>query len=369
LNIENGYTFTTSGNFSNAGTVTVGNGSTFTLSGATLTNPGTLSLSGTGLLKGSSGAQTLTSSGTIEGSGNVGDAMLGIVNTGTILANQSTALVINPNSAGFNNKGNLLVNAGSTLDITGPANSFLNFNSSTGTLTGGNYTVLGTLQFSNANIVTNAAHITLLGAKSQIVNQSSTNALANFATNAAMASFILQGGQSLTTNAASFINAGSLSVGTGSTFTVNGGSYTQNSSGLLDIDITGTKTGANYGSLDVSGAATLDGTLDISLTGGGSLLKVGETFDIVTGKSVACGWTDYGLSISNTEHFQVDCNSNDVVLVVDSGALSLTSVLTDAPQPDSPTATPEPGSLVLLGTALLGFSWHFRRRLMARTQD
>ncbi|MGO9274277.1 MAG: beta strand repeat-containing protein, partial [Terriglobia bacterium] len=464
LMVENGYTFTTSGNFSNAGTVTAGNGGTFVLGGATLTSTGTLSLSGTGLLKGSSGTQTLTSSGTIEGSGNVGDAMMGLVNTGTILADQSTALVIDPNSAGFNNKGNLLVNAGSTLDITGPANSFLNFNSTSGTLTGGDYTVLGTLQFDNANIVTNAATITLLGASSKIVNQSSANALANFATNAAggmftlaggrnfttagnftnngglvvdtgskftvngnltnfsgttltggtyrlyggtlqfnganivtndanitlsgttsqiidasshnalanfatnaaMASFILQGGQDLTT-AASFTDNGYLSVDTNSTFTVgNGGKYTQNSSGALDIAIAGTTASTKY-ELDVTGAASLNGALDISLVDG-FVPKVGATFDILNGSSVTCAstLTENGLSINSSEHFAVVCSGGEVMLDVDSGALGPSPVLSGTTQPDSPTATPEPGSVALLGTALLALFCAYQRRLAGK---
>ena len=459
--LQNGATFTTPGSFTTSGTLTVGNGSTFVLGGAALTNSGMLELSGNALLQGSSGTQTLTSSGTIEGAGNVGDAMMGVVSTGSILADQSTPLVINPNSAGFTNRGNLVVNAGSTLDITGPANSFLNFNSSTGTLTGGDYAVLGTLQFDNANIVNNAADITLLGANSQIVNQSNANALANFATNAAggiftlaggrnfttggnftnngglvvdtgseftvdlshsltnfsgtpltggtyrlyggtlqfnganivtnaanitlsgttseiingsghnaltnfatnaaMASFILQGGQDLTTNAASFTNNGYLGLGTGSTFTVGTGSYTQNASGLRDIAITATTRGTTYGALDVTGTATLDGALDISLIGSGSLLTVGESFDIVTGQSVSCGWSEYGLGIDSSEHFQVDCTSNEVMLDVESGAASGSF----SNPPSTNTTTPEPGSLFLLGTALLALAWGFRRRLRA----
>jgi len=244
------------------------------------------------------------------------------------------------------------------------SDSLTNFSGTT--LTGGTYRLYGgTLQF-NGDILTNAANITLSGTPSQIIDASSHNALANFATNAAMASFILQGGQNLTTAAANFTNSGYLSVGAGSTFAVNGGSFTQKSSGLLDIAITGTKTGANYGALDVTGAATLDGTLDISLTGGGSLLTVGETFDIVTGQSVACGWTEYGLAINSSEHFQVDCTSNEVMLDVESGALGPASVSGDTTQPGSARVTPEPGSVALLGTALLVLFCGYRRRLAGK---
>ena len=124
---------------------------------------------------------------------------MGLVNNGNILANQSTPLLIDVNTQGFTNNGTLNVSASDTLQITGAANSFLNFNSGTGTLTGGNYVVAGTLQFDNANITTNAANITLTGVAAKIVNQVGTNALLGFNTNAASGSFTLAGGQALVT--------------------------------------------------------------------------------------------------------------------------------------------------------------------------
>src|SRR5215467_58784 len=93
------------------------------------------------------------------------------------------------------NNGILTVGAGSKFDVNGTLTNF-----SGTTLTGGNYNVTGTLQFNGANIVTNAANITLSGTSSKITDQGgSVNALANFATNSSTGSFTLSGNQALTT--------------------------------------------------------------------------------------------------------------------------------------------------------------------------
>jgi hypothetical protein len=94
---------------------------------------------------------------------------------------------------------------------------FSNFSGTT--LTGGTYDILGTLQFPNANIGTNAATIILDGPASQIVDQTGHNALANFATNAAGGDFTVQNGRDLATPGP-FSNQGNLTVGTGSTFAI-----------------------------------------------------------------------------------------------------------------------------------------------------
>src|SRR5207245_1853462 len=86
------------------------------------------------------------------------------------------------------------------------ADSLTNFNSGTSTLTGGAYTVGGTLQFANAHIVTNDASITLNGANSKIVNQSNVDALATtLATNGPGAAFAIASGRNFTT-AGNFTN-------------------------------------------------------------------------------------------------------------------------------------------------------------------
>ncbi len=74
------------------------------------------------------------------------------------------------------------------------------------------YVVAGTLRFTGADIVTNAANITLSGTSSAIVDQNNSNALALFTTNASAGKFTLSGSQNLLTSAGSFTNAGSTPV-------------------------------------------------------------------------------------------------------------------------------------------------------------
>ena len=79
-----------------------------------------------------------------------------------------------------------------------PAGSLTNFSGTT--LTGGTYEVLGTLAFAGANIVTNAANITLSGPTAEIENSTTSgNALANLAGNATKSSFTLLGDANFST--------------------------------------------------------------------------------------------------------------------------------------------------------------------------
>src|SRR5262249_23089515 len=96
-----------------------------------------------------------------------------------------------------------------TLSLAG---GFSNFAGST--LTGGTYLLDSKLQFTNANIITNAAAIVLRGPASQIVNQSDADALANFASNTAGGSFTIQDGATPPAPAP-FNNAATLLVGAG----------------------------------------------------------------------------------------------------------------------------------------------------------
>ena len=137
--------------------------------------------------------------------------------------------------------------------------SLTNFSGTT--LTGGTYDVTGTLAFPGANIVTDAANITLGSPTAEIENSTTSgNGLTNLATISAASSFSLAGGANFTT-AGSFTNDGTLSVGSGSTFAVAPSGTLSNFSGT-------TLTGGAYdvtGTLQFAGANIVTDDANITL--------------------------------------------------------------------------------------------------------
>jgi hypothetical protein len=331
----------------------------------------------------SAGASLLNQS-TIQGSVGI-SAQSGntITNQGTIYANQTSPLTIATGNGGsFTNvgtphAGTLKVKKGSALYVTGAG--FTNFSGTT--LTGGKYMVTGTLGFDGANIVTNAASITLSGGKSQIINDlNNANALANFATNTKAGSLSLMSGNMLNTSG-SVSNSGSLTVGVGSglqigvipngtytqtagTTTVDGvltaptgvniqagklfgrgtiastvvsngsvtagdsatkagklslNTYTQNSSGSLNIQIGGLTVGTQYSELAVANGIRVNGALNIKLIKN-FVPAIGNTFTILSGSAITGQFTTVnGLKINSGEHFTITYNSTNVTLTVVSG--------------------------------------------------
>jgi hypothetical protein len=286
----------------------------------------------------------------------------------------------------FTNHGYLSIAAGDTFDVNGNLTNF-----SGATLTGGTYSVSGILEFDGAAIVTNSANITLGSATAKIENQSAANALLGFTTNTSAGKFTLSGNANLTTNGGSFTNAGLFTVSTGSTFTVGGssynftqtagtttidgtlagasagaldlnggnlygtgtldygvvdtatitpgnsatstgklqvdGTYAQNTGGALDVTIGGTTAGTKFDQLNVSGTASLNGTLNITLASGYTP-AIGNTFDILNASTINGSFsTVNGLAINSSEHFTVTTVSGDeIVLTVVSGAATTNSV-------------------------------------------
>jgi hypothetical protein len=361
------------GTINNTGTIALDTVGFF----AILNQPTTLTGSGKVIMSPNTsflGGNTLTNKSTIEGAGFIGGSdPMGITNSGSIIANQKTPLVISPGATlGFTNTGKLIVNRGSTLNIEGLCNNF-----SGTTLMGGTYLVTGTLEFQNS-IVTNAGSITLTGATAQILNSfTNTSALANLAANSALGSLSLGSGQILATTT-NFSNAGKTTVGAGSGFSVGGsytqtagtttvdgalmalagltlqkgtlqgkgaiaaavtssasvtpgdssskpatltvtGTYTQNSGGSLNISIGGTAAGS-FGQVAVSNGVSVGGTLVIKRIKG-FVPAIGNTFNIVTGSAVSGQFaTVKGTSINSSEHFEVSYTPTAVTLTVVSGA-------------------------------------------------
>lgn len=371
LNVKN-FDLFIQGTVNNTGIITLSGNSCMILNQpSTLTGSGKVMMASTTCIFGSGLA--FTNQSTIQGSGSIGDSNpMPITNNGTILANQTSPLVINPDASGFTNNGKLVVNGGSTLTIHSPFNNLSN----TGAFSGGTYTVAGTLGLPGG-IVTNSGSITLTGTKAAFVNTAtSTNALTTIASNGTTGSLTLQSGQALTTTT-SFSNSGKTTVGAASSFTVGGsytqlagtttldgtltsptgmnlqkgslvgkgsvvsavtsnasvtagdsstkpgklsitGSYTQQSNGKLNIFVGGTAAGT-FGELAVSNGVSLGGTLAIKLVNG-FVPVIGDSFTILTGSVVSGQFpTVTGTSINSGEHFQVDYSSTAVTLTVVSG--------------------------------------------------
>src|SRR5712692_4260581 len=306
---------------------------------------------------------------TIEGAGHIGNTQAAVNNKGKIIANQPTTLIID--CVAFSNPGSLIVNKGSLMNIN---DTFSNFSGTT--LTGGTYMVSGTLQFNGANIVNDAAHITLTGTASAIIDQAANDALRNFAAITSKGSLTLTSGKTLTTPG-SLSSAGKLTVGAGTNLKVTGSytqtagsttvdgtltapsgttigagsvfgkgtiastvvssgsvtagdsatkagklslsTYTQNSSGSLNIQIGGSTRNSANSQLAVANGVSLHGTLNLKLING-FLPAIGNTFIILTGSAVSGTFaTVNGLSINSGEHFTVTYHPTNVTLTVVSG--------------------------------------------------
>ena len=95
-------------------------------------------------------------------------------------------------------------------------------------------------------------------------------------------------------------------------------SYTQSSKGALDANIAGPNSG-QFNVLNVTGTATLGGTLNIGLLNS-FVPSIGDTFEILTARQVNGTFaTVNGTKINDSEHFTVTYNAGNVTLNVVSG--------------------------------------------------
>lgn len=292
-----------------------------------------------------------------------------VTNSHTIQTSGSGSRVIAPGT--IKNTGTFSAGSGSLFNITG---TFTNFSGTT--LTGGTYNVSGTFQFVGANIVNDAAHITLTGSASAIIDQMSNDGLRSFAAITSKGSLTLHSGKTLITPA-NLSSAGKLTLAAGTNLKVTGSytqtagtttvdgtltapsgttiqagnvfgkgkiastvvssgsftagdlptktgklspnTYTQNAAGGLNIAIGGVTVGTQYGQLAVTNGVHLHGTLNVALINN-FLPAIGNTFTILTGSAVSGTFaTVNGLGINSGEHFTISYNPSHVTLTVVSG--------------------------------------------------
>jgi hypothetical protein len=172
----------------------------------------------------------------------------------------------------FNNSGVVTVNAG-TLSLSGGLTNF-----SGTTLSGGTYNVVGNsvLQFVGADIVTNAATIVLDGANSALLDSNTgNNALTNFSTNAAGASFTLRNGRQFT-RLSGFSNSGIVNIGSDSRFEVLSGGFVNNGV-ASQLQLAGGSLAQSGGEITNQGLITGFGSVTPAINNTGRVVASGGT--------------------------------------------------------------------------------------------
>jgi hypothetical protein len=202
----------------------------------------------------------------------------------------------------FKNLGTLLETSPSgIIEIVG---NFSNYNTTTNTLTGGTYILDGTFEFPNADLVTNAAKLTLSG-NGQILNQNGANGLLNFSNNSSKGTFELSGGQSFETSG-TFSNQGNLIISRGSTFTVGGTSTNYNqTAGTTTVD--GTLTVPAAGLTDIAGgtlqaSGNFNGDVSVgNTTGAAATFIIGDSKKTSASVSIANHYTQLATGLMDVQ--------------------------------------------------------------------
>jgi hypothetical protein len=123
------------------------------------------------------------------------------------------------------------------------------------------------------------------------------------------------------------------------------GTYTQLSTATMNSFVGGTTVGTQYSQLQVSGTATLAGTLTVTLASGFTP-ALNSTFTVLTAGSVTNTFSNSTIAINSSEHFVVSYTSTSVVLTVVSGAAPISGGL---PQAALAEAVPRKQQLVPVG--------------------
>lgn len=158
------------------------------------------------------------------------------------------------------------------------------------------------------------------------------------------------------------------------------GNYTQGANGSLTFDIAGQN---NYDKMNITGEAHLNGLMTIDLLRG-YLPQIGNLFEIMTFAGESGTFSNVvGLPINNQEHFTLQYNSTNLTLDVVSGQLAgLSSIKTGSTNNEpfiqiaqvgsasqlamnegSPQTTPEPDSIVLFSSGVMGIIGLLRRKI------
>src|SRR4029077_18791780 len=208
-------------------------------------------------------------------------------NTGTLTL-LSGATLTTATASNFVNSGTVVVSKGTTLTVGGTTNSY---NQSAGTTT-----VDGTL------VGNGAAGVSVTGGTIQGAGTLKANVS------------IGGGGTTPTIHVGDAGKAALLKIT---------GTYTQLSTGTMNVSIGGQTIGTQLSQLQITGTASLGGTLTAAVVNGFTP-TVGQAFTILTASSVSGTFTNSTIAINGSEHFVVSYTATSVVLTVATGPASKT---------------------------------------------
>jgi hypothetical protein len=256
-----------SGNFSGSGSLA----GTTAWTGGSITGPltipfgATLNLTG-GLSKTITGV-TLTNAGTmnVTGTGNLFMGGAGLANSGT-LDFKSDASLLQSTPSTLTNSGMLQKSGGAGISAIGTAS----------------------LTFTNSGTIHVQSGTVRVGSGFQpndgTINVEAGTTFAKTGGSLTNTGFI-RGKGTVDVTGNTLFNNGTVAPGASPGTLTVAGNYTQGSNGVFAVELGGTTQGSTYDLLQVTGTATLDGKLNVSLFGGFTG-AVGNVFDVATYNNV-----------------------------------------------------------------------------------
>ena len=278
-------TFTWTGGTISSSSLTLAGTSSLSVSGlGSLTDGGTVYNSGTATWTGggtlhinsgtwdNQGGATFIANATSAQTISVGFGMTSVFTNAGTFSKTGSATTTFASSVTFTNTGTTSVSAGTLVLTTGSNSGTISLSSGTELDLAGTFTLASASTISGSGTVKITGGTTTLGgtvtASSVTVNSGAT--LTGVAT---INANVTNNGTLLEKNV--FLVSGVLGI------LVINGNFTQGSSGTLNMLIGGTTAGTGYDQLQISGTATLGGTLNVN-TVSGYTIPTGQTFSLLT---------------------------------------------------------------------------------------
>jgi hypothetical protein len=285
-----------------------GNGASATLGNNDLVNQGTLRMEG--------------------GNFNTTIALNTVNNTGRLINDVGGTFEVLPTSPStvgrlinvpWDNRGSWIIDATTVQSNFAMSAGAQHSNSGTITFNGSTWTIAGSLQsFSNSGTIGGSGSISITGGTTtDTFTNTGTVAIGGTLTLSSFTSGVFGTG-SLGNNVS--VLASNVRPGLSPGITTVTGNYTQNSASSLNIELGGRAAGTGFDQLNVAGAATLAGPLNVSLVPG-FVPSPGDTFKVMTFASRTGSFSPInGLSLGGDQFLRAVYGQNDLTLVAYSSA-------------------------------------------------